>query len=198
MAEIKIYTRKGDDGTTSLWYGGRVSKNDLRTTAYGETDEAISTIAVARALSRESHPSISADLLEVQRLLFIGCSQLATAPEAFDRLQPGVTLIEPESVTWAEQRIDHYKDRVDLPPKFIIPGGTVLSAQLDVARAVMRRAERAIVSLHQDQPLQDMTVLHFVNRTSDLLFAMARVADEPSPTVFEGRDAAEPKDAKSS
>lgn len=189
MAEVKIYTRKGDDGTTSLWYGGRVGKNDPRTTAYGETDEAISTIAVARAQSRESHPTLSADLLEIQRLLFIGCSQLATAPEAFDRLQPGVTLIEAESVTWAEGRIDHYKDRLDLPPKFIIPGGTVLSAQLDVARAVMRRAERAIVTLHQQQPLQDMTVLHFVNRASDLLFAMARFADVPSPTVFEGRAA---------
>jgi cob(I)alamin adenosyltransferase len=86
-----------------------------------------------------------------------------------------------------EARIDWYKERVDLPPKFIIPGGTKLSAQLDVARTVTRRAERSVVALHLEIPLPDDVVIRYLNRASDLLFVMARYADEPSPTVFEGR-----------
>ena len=94
MSEVKIYTRKGDDGTTGLWYGGRVKKSDPRTSAYGDVDEAISTIAVARAMAEDSAPEVAADLLEMQRCLFIGCAQLATADESFGKLVPGVTLIE--------------------------------------------------------------------------------------------------------
>jgi cob(I)alamin adenosyltransferase len=187
MSEVKIYTRKGDDGTTGLWYGGRVKKSDPRTSAYGDLDEAISTIAVARALAKESFPEVAADLLEMQRCLFIGCAQLATADESFGKLVPGVTLIEQAMVDALETRIDHYKEQLDLPPKFIIPGGTVLSAQIDVARTVVRRAERSIVALAELDPLPDTTVLAYVNRSSDLLFALARFTDEDSPTVFEGR-----------
>ena len=187
MSEVKIYTRKGDDGTTGLWYGGRVPKSDLHTSAYGDVDEAISCIALARADSKEGFPTLSADLLEMQRCMFIGCAQLATAPESFDKLEPGVTLIVAEMVEALEQRIDWYKERVNLPPKFIIPGGTRLSAELDIARTVVRRAERSVVALHLSEPLPDPQVLHFLNRSSDLLFVMARYADEPTPTVFEGR-----------
>jgi cob(I)alamin adenosyltransferase len=187
MSEVKIYTRKGDDGTTGLWYGGRVVKSDLHTSAYGDVDEAISTIAVARADSKDGFPTLSDDLLEMQRCMFIGCAQLATAPEHFEKLDPGVTLIVAEMVDHLEQRIDWYKERVDLPPKFIIPGGTRLSAELDVARTVVRRAERSVVALHQTEPLPDAQVLHFLNRASDLLFVMARYADEAAPVVFEGR-----------
>lgn len=187
MSEVKIYTRKGDDGTTGLWYGGRVAKNDPRTSAYGDVDEAISTIAVARAESRESFPTISADLLEMQRGMFIGCASLATAPESFHKLEPGVTLLTADMVDELETRIDWYKERLDLPPKFIIPGGTRLSAQIDIARTVVRRAERSVVALHNADPLPDGTILSYLNRSSDLLFAMARYTDEPSPVVFEGR-----------
>jgi cob(I)alamin adenosyltransferase len=187
MSEIKIYTRKGDDGTTGLWYGGRVAKNDPRTSAYGDVDEAISTIAVCRAQSIHSFPTMSSDLLELQRCMFIACAQLATASDSFGKLEPGVTLQTDEMVDALEERIDWYKEHVNLPPKFIIPGGTLLSAHLDVARTVVRRAERSVVSLHQSDPLPDDIVLRYLNRASDLLFVMARYADEPSPTVFEGR-----------
>ncbi|MBJ7457991.1 MAG: cob(I)yrinic acid a,c-diamide adenosyltransferase [Thermoleophilaceae bacterium] len=187
MSEVKIYTRKGDDGTTGLWYGGRVKKSDPRTSAYGDVDEAISTIALARAMARESAPEVAIDLLEMQRCLFIGCAQLATADESFGKLVPGVTLVEQPMVDALERRIDHYKDQLNLPPKFIIPGGTMLSAQIDVARTVVRRAERSIVALAEIDPLPDATVLAYVNRCSDLLFALARFTDEATPTVFEGR-----------
>lgn len=187
MSEVKIYTRKGDDGTTGLWYGGRVKKSDPRTSAYGDVDEAISAIAIARALASESAPEVASDLLEMQRCMFIGCAQLATADESFGKLVPGTTLIEQAMVDALELRIDHYKSLRELPPKFIIPGGTELSARIDFARTVVRRAERSIVDLDQHDPLPDRTVLAYINRSSDLLFMLARFTDADDLTIFEGR-----------
>ena len=182
---MKIYTRKGDDGTTSLWYGGRVEKSDARTEAYGSLDETTSALGVARALATD--PRLAADLLRLQSDLFVAGAELATAPEARERLEAGVSRLGEDMVPWLEQAIDHYMGQVNLPPKFVIPGGTQLSAQLDVARAVLRRAERRIVALAREQDLGDSVVLTFVNRASDLLFAMARFADVPEPELFEGR-----------
>lgn len=187
MPEVKIYTRKGDDGTTGLWYGGRVAKSDLRTSAYGDVDEAISTIGLARFAAGSDNPEMSAELLEMQRCMFIGCASLATAAEHQDRLEAGVTLITGEMVAQLERSIDSYKERVELKPKFIIPGGSELSARLDVARTVVRRAERSVVALKLEGDLGDDSVIRYLNRSSDLLFVMARFADEPDPVVFEGR-----------
>jgi cob(I)alamin adenosyltransferase len=187
MSKIKIYTRKGDDGTTGLWYGGRVRKSDPRTSAYGDVDEAISAIALARALATEAAPEVAEDLLEMQRCMFIGCAQLATDDSSFAKLVPGVTLIEPAMVEALEGRIDHYKELIEIPPKFIIPGGSELSARIDLARTVVRRAERSIVALDAISALPDRTVLAYVNRSSDLLFALARFTDIDDPTVFAGR-----------
>jgi cob(I)alamin adenosyltransferase len=114
--------------------------------------------------------------------------RLATDPEARDRLEPGVSRLDDGMVGWLEERIDAYMAEVDLPPKFVIPGGTELSAQLDVARTVLRRAERRIVALARAGGLDGSAALRYVNRASDLLFAMARYADEPDPELFEGRD----------
>jgi cob(I)alamin adenosyltransferase len=183
---MKIYTRKGDDGTTSLWYGGRVAKSDARTEAYGSLDETTSVLGVARALASED-ARLSADILRLQEELFVAGAELATAPEARERLEGGVSRLEADMVDWLEQAIDSYMAEVDLPPKFVIPGGAQLSAQLDVARAVLRRAERRIVALEQTEGLGDSVVLRYVNRASDLLFAMARYADVPDPHLFEGR-----------
>ena len=182
---MKIYTRKGDDGTTSLWYGGRVAKNDLRTDAYGSLDEAASALGVARALATE--PRMRGDILHLQDDLFVAGAELATAPAARDRLEGGVSRLEEGMVGWLEDAIDAYMAEVDLPPKFVIPGGTPLSAHLDVARAVLRRAERRIVALAGAEDLGDSVVVKYVNRASDLLFAMARFADVPQPELFEGR-----------
>jgi len=119
--------------------------------------------------------------------LFVAGAELATAPEARGRLEAGVSRLDDGMVTWLEQAIDGYMAEVDLPPKFVIPGGTQLSAQLDVARSVLRRAERRIVTLASSEDLSDSTVLKHVNRASDLLFAMARFADVSEPELFEGR-----------
>jgi cob(I)alamin adenosyltransferase len=183
---VKIYTRKGDDGTTGLWYGGRVPKHHLRPEAYGSVDEAASALGLARAAA-ERPSELYDDILRVQNELFVAGAELATAPEAAPRLEPGVSKTTPEMVDRLESDIDRYMERVDLPPKFVIPGGTELSARLDVARTAVRRAERRVAALKDAGELLDETVVTYLNRLSDALFAMARFADEPDPELFEGR-----------
>jgi cob(I)alamin adenosyltransferase len=184
----KIYTKKGDDGTTSLWYGGRVAKSDARTEAYGSLDEAASVLGVARSLCKDGeHDELAKDLLELQNGFFVAGAELATAAEAADRLEDGVSRVTEEMADGLDAKIDSYLDGVELAPQFTIPGGTTLSAQLDVARAVLRRAERRTVSLKESGELASDAILRFLNRSSDLLFAMARATDEDSPALFAGR-----------
>jgi cob(I)alamin adenosyltransferase len=190
---VKIYTRKGDDGTTSLWYGGRVPKHHGRTEAYGALDEACSQLGLARALcADEGAEELGADILRLQDDIFVAGAELATAPEAAERLEDGVSRTSGEMVEWVEGRIDRYMAAVELPPQFVIPGGNQLSAQLDVARTTIRRAERRISALAEAGELAGETVIHFVNRASDLAFAMARFADVDDPVLFEGRRRSEP------
>jgi cob(I)alamin adenosyltransferase len=187
---VKIYTRKGDDGTTSLWYGGRVPKTDVRTEAYGSVDEANSALGVARSIcKREGAEELHETILAMQRNLFVAGAELATSPEAAGRLEGGISAITDEMVEQLEADIDRYMSEVDLPPHFVIPGGTELSAALDVARSAIRRAERRVVELQQSDGLASDVVLRYINRASDLAFALARFADEDQPEIFEGRDA---------
>jgi cob(I)alamin adenosyltransferase len=183
----RIYTKKGDDGTTSLWYGGRVAKDDARTEAYGAVDEAGSALGVSRSLCGSGDEEIAADILRVQGELFVAGAELATAPEAAERLEDGVSRVTDEMVDALDAEIDSYMDRVSLPPKFVIPGGTPLSAQLDLARAIIRRAERRVVALRDTEGLPSDAVLRYLNRASDLVYAMARFADTDDPELFEGR-----------
>jgi cob(I)alamin adenosyltransferase len=168
---VKIYTKKGDDGTTSLWYGGRVPKHHGRTSAYGALDEACSALGLARALCGPEQAELAADILRLQNDIFIAGAERTT--EAM--------------VAELEGLIDRYMSEVELPPKFVIPGGNQLSAQLDVARTVVRRAERQISALADAGELASEIVIHFVNRASDLVYAMARWADVDDPALFEGR-----------
>lgn len=184
---VKIYTKKGDDGTTSLWYGGRIPKHHGRTEAYGALDEACSQLGVARALCGAELAELAADLLRLQDDLFVAGAELATAPQAAERLEDGVSRTTEAMVAELERLIDRYMAEVELPPKFVIPGGNQLSAQLDVARATIRRAERRISALAEAGELKGETVIHFVNRASDLAYAMARYADVDDPALFEGR-----------
>jgi cob(I)alamin adenosyltransferase len=189
---VKIYTRKGDDGTTSLWYGGRVTKTNPRTEAYGSIDEANSALGLARSLcSGDDQAELAASILSLQRDLFVAGAELATAPDAADRLQDGISRITADMVDGLEPEIDRYMSRVDLPPHFVIPGGTELSAALDVARSAIRRAERRTVELRDAEGLASDTVLRYLNRASDLAFALARFADEDEPQIFEGRSGGE-------
>ena len=183
---MKIYTRKGDDGTTGLWYGGRVPKHAGRPDAYGSIDEAASALGLARAAC-ERGSDLYADVLRLQNELFVAGAELATAPQAEERLEPGISRVTQEMVDRLERDVDRYMERVELPPKFVIPGGTELSARIDLARTAVRRAERKVSALREAGELADATVLVYLNRLSDALYAMARSADEPDPELFEGR-----------
>ncbi len=175
----RIYTKTGDDGTTGLLYGGRVSKNDLVTEAYGTTDEAVAAIGLARSLTPD--PELAAALLDIQRELFVVGADLAANPSDRGRLTAGVSLVTAAMTEDLERRIDAAVEHRPLPNTFIAPGSTPASAALDLARSVVRRAERRVVGLAA-VPTTNPEVARFLNRLSDLLFVLARgAAGMPEP-----------------
>lgn len=177
----RIYTKTGDDGTTGLLYGGRISKADPATEAYGTTDEAVAVLGLARALTED--PALSDRLLSLQRQLFIVGADLATNPAERGKLQPGVSLVTDEDVDGLEMLIDELVTAHPLPNAFVVPGVNPVSACLDVARSVVRRAERRVVELREGGADVNDAVVRYLNRLSDLLFVLARVAaGETEPT----------------
>lgn len=179
---MRIYTRKGDTGTTGLLYGGdRVSKADLRTDAYGTTDEAVSALGIARAaIAAESDPAgrrLAELVLRLQRELFVVGAELATHVDRRGRLTDGATRVTDAMVTALEREIDELEELVEQPKEFVLPGETMAGAALDLARTTVRRAERRCVALATERGLPDSQVVPYLNRLADLLFVMARVAD---------------------
>jgi cob(I)alamin adenosyltransferase len=168
----RIYTKTGDDGTTGLLFGGRVGKDDLVTEAYGTTDEAVAALGVARALTDDD--AIADDVLALQRELFVVGADLATNPEERGRLEPGISLVTDDMVDALEERIDAFVAERPLPRVFIVPGSSPASAAIDLARAIVRRAERAVVALEHADRAPNPTVRVYLNRLSDLLFVLAR------------------------
>ena len=168
---MKIYTRTGDSGETSLFGGTRVRKNDARVEAYGDVDELNAWLGLARAQRLDE--DLDGDIAQIQRDLFALGAQLAD-PSA--KLAPGMTkaVVGEADVARLEQTIDRLE--ATLPPlrRFILAGGSPCGAALHVARVVCRRAERRIVAL---DPHVDAILLRYVNRLSDLLFVLARVAN---------------------
>lgn len=173
---MKVYTRRGDDGTTGLLYGGRVDKDDRRTTAYGTVDELVSALGMARAALREE-PEWHDAVLAIQRELFVVGAQLATLTEHWDRLESGVSRVTDAMVDEVEQRIDRLTARYPLPEEFVVPGQQPAGAALDLARGIARRAERDTVVLHRDGLLPDDAPLRYLNRVSDELFVLARAVE---------------------
>ena len=173
---MRIYTRKGDAGTTGLLFGGaRISKADLRTDAYGTTDEAVSALGLARA-SLPAGPL--ADLvLRLQRELFVVGAELATHVDRRPRLTDAVSRITADMVTALEHEIDALEVDHARPREFVIPGESMAGAALDLARTSVRRAERRCVALAAESGLPDSQVVPYLNRLADLLFVMARAAD---------------------
>jgi cob(I)alamin adenosyltransferase len=177
----KIYTKRGDDGTTGMLYGGRASKADPATEAYGTTDEAVAVLGLARALSDDS--ALDQEILGLQRELFVVGADLATNPKERAKLDPGVSLVTAEMVSRLESRIDELVAGHPLPNAFIVPGANPVSASFDVARSVIRRAERHVVELRDSGAEVNDQVLHYLNRLSDLVFVLARVVGgESEPT----------------
>ncbi len=166
---MKIYTRKGDDGTTGLLYGGRVRKDSPATTACGDVDEAQAALGLARAAVARGSEADEL-LVGLQRDLWVLMAEVATAPERRDRLVAGQTLVTQDMVDRLEPLIDELTTRFDAPTEFVLPGQTPTAAALDLARTVVRRAERSALAVAVD----GSCVVPYMNRLSDLLWTMAR------------------------
>jgi cob(I)alamin adenosyltransferase len=177
----KIYTRTGDDGTTGLFLGGRVSKADVLVDAGGDVDEAVAVLGVARASCAD--PSLAEEVLRLQRELFVVGADLATHPERRRHLTDGVSRVTGEMVARLETLIDGLVTERPLRPVFVVPGATATGAALDHARTVVRRAERHAVGARAGGHEVSTVALTYLNRVSDLLFVLARRAagevDEP-------------------
>ena len=172
-AARKVYTRTGDDGSTGLLFGGRVGKDTLGPGAYGAVDEAVSALGLARA-EAERGSELDQLLVRLQRELFVVGAELATAPENRAKLQPGVTLVTADMVEALEPIIDDVTSRYEPPQEFVLPGENRVAAALDVARTVVRRAERESVAAANADWLPDSLVVPYLNRLADLVFTLAR------------------------
>jgi cob(I)alamin adenosyltransferase len=171
---MKVYTRTGDDGTTGLLYSGRVRKDDVGPEAYGDVDEAVSALGLARAVT-ESGSELHELLVRLQRELFVVGAELATAPENRSKLKSEVSLVTADMVSRLEPIIDDITARFDPPKEFVLPGQTAAAAALDFARTVIRRAERASVAATGAGWLgSESQVVPYLNRVADLVYTLAR------------------------
>jgi cob(I)alamin adenosyltransferase len=190
-----ITTGHGDGGETGLLYGGRVAKDDLHTEAYGSLDEAISALGLARSLT--DSPERAARILELQRELFVVGAELATGPGHRADLERHFNVVTAAMADALENEIHDLEARVPLPGGFVIPGGTPVGAAIDLARTLVRRAERRTVSLQRAGGVENPEVLRYLNRCSDLLFMLAREAEQGA-TVASGGQRRREVDGKTS
>jgi cob(I)alamin adenosyltransferase len=167
---VKVYTRKGDDGTTGLLYGARVAKDSALPTAYGTVDEAQSFLGLARAETGRDG-ELDRLLVRIERELWVAMAELATDPANHHKLTPGQSRVTREMVAGLEATIDDLSDRFEMPKEFVVPGQNRVSALIDVARTVVRRAERAVLGASLPN---ESAVVPYLNRLSDLLWTMAR------------------------
>ena len=171
---MRIYTRTGDKGDTGLFGGGRVGKDDARVEAYGEVDELNAVLGLARSI--ELMPRIDEVLVPIQRDLFSLGALLATPEHEKMRQHLEKARIDEERIVQLERAIDAGEAELEPLRAFILPGGTPKAAALHVARTVCRRAERRVVALRRDVEIPELVVV-YLNRLSDLLFVLARVAN---------------------
>ena len=183
---MRIYTGTGDDGTTGRLYGGRVAKTATIVDAAGDIDEVIAVLGVARAqvpsaveagvISEGDATTMAGTLLRLQRELFVLGADISANPDRRHKLTPGISLLTEAEVSGLEAIIDDVVTAHPLRPVFIVPGATAVSAHLDHARTVARRAERACLRARDEGGPVSAEVLRYLNRLSDLLFVLARQA----------------------
>jgi cob(I)alamin adenosyltransferase len=185
-----VATGRGDDGSTGLLFGGqRIQKDDLRTEAYGTIDESVAALGLARAhlaaAARKATRGASDELLALaalvlrfQRELFVAGAELATNPAAWDRLIDGRTRVSAEMVAGVDAVLLDLEGRITMPHEFVVPGETLASAALEVARTVLRRAERRAVTLGRERLIPGDQLLPYLNRLADLVWVLARAAEQ--------------------
>ena len=178
VTRAKIYTREGDDGTTGLFYGGRVPKDSALPRAYGAVDEAQSVIGLARVAAGKGS-EVDAICVPIMRDLWVLMAELATLPENRGKLEPGRSSVTSEMVDRLETTIDDLDTRFEPPTEFVVPGEHPVAAWLDFARTTVRRAERQAYSAAPPPSY----VVPYLNRLSDLLWTMARWQEGESRPV---------------
>ena len=182
-----VATRRGDDGTTGLLFGGeRIAKDDLRTEAYGTIDEAVAALGLVRAHVEAIHPAglqiavgdVADVVLRIQRELFVVAAELATQPAGWDRQVEGVSRVSAAMVDGLETQLRQAEASIVMPTEFVVPGETLVSAALEVARTILRRAERRAVTLGSEGLIPGPHLLPYLNRLADLLWVLARAAEQ--------------------
>ena len=171
----KVTTGTGDTGYTGLLGAERVPKYDPRPDTFGTVDEATSALGLARAMTKDAR--MKEIIYRVQNELYLLMGELATTPENYEKMGLRMTA---EHVQWLEQTEELLKQEVEIPNKFIIPGDTPDGAALDLARTIIRRAERMAVKLLHDGIIQNGEVVRYLNRLSDLVFILARYIEVKS------------------
>jgi len=162
-----FYTRLGDDGTTGLLGAGRVSKDHARPEAYGTVDEASAALGLARAMA---HSKQAAEIsLQAQRDLYHLMAELAATPQEAPRFR----VIDAGRVAWLEEQMDDLEAKVNMPQDFVVSGDSQSGAAFDLARTVVRRAERLVVRLHRNGEVESLFLLSYLNRLSSLCFVLS-------------------------
>ena len=179
----KVATGKGDTGTTGLLFGGdRISKDDVRTEAYGTIDEATAALGMARAeligLTGEGIAELDETILSIQRDLFVIGAELATNPDAWNRLEEGRTKVSPKMLARINALLAATEAVIEFPKDFVIPGSSKASSAIELARTIIRRAERWCVTLGREGLLPGEHLLAYLNRLADLLWLLARQAEK--------------------
>ena len=187
-APSAVATRRGDDGTTGLLFGGdRISKDDVRAEAYGTIDEAVAALGMARAqLGLKDRLGTLAPgfgdlpqlILRLQRELFVAAAELATTPTAWDRQLDGVSRVSVEMVDGLDGILREAEAHITMPTEFVVPGETPTSAAIELARTIVRRAERRAVTLSSEGLIPGPHLLPYLNRLADLLWVLARAAEQ--------------------
>lgn len=188
---MSIATKKGDKGTTGLLYGGRVKKDSLRIECNGAVDEAQAFLGAARAAiaaTKASGPGgfgqerLEELLVGIERDLWVLMAEVATAPAKRSKLKPGVSLVTKEMLEHLDSLVAELESAEVMPSEFVVPGQSAAGAALDVARTVVRRAERRAVSL---APGEESFVVPYLNRLSDLCWLLARAVEKEHLTARE-------------
>ena len=180
---MKITTKRGDKGYTSLLSPVRVPKYDLRPDTYGTIDEANSALGLARALAKKERTKEI--VCQIQKELFVVGAELATSSEDFEGLARQIVEKDTQRL---ENLMNNLEEEIDLPQSFVIPGATPSSAALDLARTIIRRAERKVVNLKDKTLMTNEEIIKYLNRLSDLLFTLARYEEGGEYELFQLRD----------
>ena len=183
-----VATRRGDDGTTGLLFGGpRIAKDDPRTEAYGTIDEAVAALGLARAQLglKDRLGTLAAGfghlpeiILRLQRELFVVAAELATERGAWERQRDGVSRVSETMVAGLDSILREAEGHITMPTEFVVPGETATSAAIELARTIVRRAERRAVTLGAEGLIPGPHLLPYLNRLADLLWVLARAAEQ--------------------